>query len=326
MAVSKLLKDVMGSSADGQIISTVKKYLYDIDRRAHKNPQVEIDFTCAFIEYQRKHMVRILDQYKNKQARIRGTGKFHPSQLYGCRRAIWFSILGAPTNALFSATESLRRRMIFSMGDAIHLRWQTLLHLAGVLESAEVPVENELLRLEGHADGVLIFEKRKLLEVKSCNSAYFSKYVRSGEADPAHKRQATIYMDNLGLDEGIVLYESKDRHDVKEFVVRKDKAVVKEYKSIIAYVQGFVDNRECPPREGDTPNCDKCRWCKFTQTCFTSGAVEKFIKAEESGNETGKTSHKEIHAPKIHKAGRRIKIRRKHGSFGAIGKFVRTGA
>ena len=321
---TKLLSDLMRRDEKGILVPLVRKFLFDLAMRAHLDPSEEKAFTIDVYSYKKAFMDEMLKQYTQRKARVRGKGEFHPSQLFGCERAIWLSVLGAPSNAPCSATDELRKHLIFSMGDSVHLRWQTILTLVGVLEKAEVPVENKKYDLIGHCDGILnINGERMALEIKSINSMGFSRLTEPKED---HVRQVSIYMDCLGLEKGIILYENKDRHEVKEYVIKKSKKVVREYKQVIDRVKIAINENVPPKKESPTPNSTACRWCNYTHICHTEAKM-KLFQDKKKGKSYASQSKKKTKVKSARFLGKKIRLSslKKVKSSSALREFVGKG-
>jgi len=272
--LSKILK-----RDDGVLIPLFRKFLYNADIAAHQGnaDRDQVKITC--MEFQIKLMQAVVEQFKNSRTRAHDTGKLHPSSLYGCARAIWFRAFGFPLNPPISSDDSLRKYFIFSLGDSIHYQVQCLCHAMGILEDAEVAVESEKYDIEGHCDGILCLDgKRYVLEIKSTNSRYFGQIDKSGKPLTGHKEQLHNYMDVLGIGHGIILYENKDTQALKEFVYDTDKRVVATNHQLCTQLQRAIQTKKAPSREGTSPGCDVCKWCKFTQVCFSDEKFKLYYK------------------------------------------------
>lgn len=244
----------------------------------------------------------------------RRTDVIHPSAMVKgswCHRGQYFELLGhEPSKA--SNPASLRQLLTFEEGHRIHHRWQGWLGDMGQLyglwecpecrtrewglgadscacggvysQYREVPVRNEALRIQGHADGWLKgFGDDLLLEVKSVGEGTIRweapemmkqydndfKKVWSNLKAPfvTHIMQAQVYMKLLELSnpddhpkEALFVYESKPTQETKEFVIRKSDFGVTELFEHAAMIVAAVD-------AGIPPSCNvggvhMCASCK----------------------------------------------------------------
>lgn len=194
----------------------------------------------------------------------------HPSQMVSkswCHRASFFHILGEKP---VKQSTTLTRELVFEQGHRIHDIWQTWFKemgnlygrfvcpedgtdvwaLSSDLDPAkhwvykEVPLENEALRITGHADGWLKgFGSDLLLEVKSIGVGSFRYYTNNrnfSDADfpkawaelqtpfESHISQVQVYLKLIELSgvpnppqEAVFIYESKVNQEVKEFIIPK---------------------------------------------------------------------------------------------------------
>ena len=90
--------------------------------------------------------------------------------------------------------------------------------------------------------------KKIVLEIKSVSSFIFDKYSFSG-ANSNHKLQLFHYLISTGLNEGHIIYISKDDARMLEFGVFNPSSVKKEYeKWILEFSEYFLSNK-MPPKE-----------------------------------------------------------------------------
>ena len=317
-SLNKLMKRKKG----GVLVPRMRKYMFQHDLDLFHGSESAEEFTIKVAEYGVAHYEKVLAQYSARKGRVRGIGKFHPSQMGGCERAIWFGVFGATGNPPVSAEDSLKTHLIFSMGDSVHLRHQTLFHLMGVLEAAEIPVVSEKDGVEGHCDGIVCIDgERYVLEIKSCNSG---SYAYTQEPKEQHIRQIRMYMKYLGIRKGIILYENKDRHDLKEFIVHQDDAEIAKIVKSITEIRKCVIERKPPPRLGKSPSDRVCAYCGFTGECFNELKMKAFIKTLKgvSSENTG-TTKKATARPGIKHASKGNSQRKQVGTGSALRSFVK---
>ena len=76
----------------------------------------------------------------------------------------------------------------------------------------------------------------------------------------------------LGIDKGIIFYENKNDHSIKEFLVKYDKTLISEVQRIAKALQGMLDDktRSSFPAIPKTFEQNKfpCTWCDVQKTCW----------------------------------------------------------
>lgn len=207
---------------------------------------------------------------KGRSAAHRRPFIFHPSSIHvgQCMRRLFFQFVLAPENG---GTLDANVQRIFDVGHSVHVRIQTDLKAAGILEAAEVPVCDPKHRIFGTADGVLFLHgKRMILEIKSINKDGFERLCRP---DMKHECQLQLYMNMAGIKEGVVLYECKDNQRAKEYLVTASDRILGELLSMLDHIlKGFI-NGEIPEKGGDTKHSPVCRFCPYTSHCFDQGGL-----------------------------------------------------
>jgi hypothetical protein len=94
--------------------------------------------------------------------------------------------------------------------------------------------------------------KRMVYDVKSVNSMVFWRQIDSlDKAYPHHHLQLYSYMKHLGMDEGRLLYISKDDLTVKEVQVIADEDIEHRWQADIQQMTFFYNNQIVPPRPED---------------------------------------------------------------------------
>lgn len=91
--------------------------------------------------------------------------------------------------------------------------------------------------------------KTIVLEIKSCSSFMFDKYMLIGQPNHNHRLQCFHYLKSLGWKEGHVVYVSKDDARMIEFGVLNPSGVEDEYRKYIEDLSGYVKSDTRPPLE-----------------------------------------------------------------------------
>jgi hypothetical protein len=92
--------------------------------------------------------------------------------------------------------------------------------------------------------------KQIVIEVKSVASRMFSRYEgENGKPSPQHEMQIFHYLKSKGMDEGHIVYLSKDDMLMAEFGVMNPGQVENAYKADIQTMTGYWNAGEQPPLE-----------------------------------------------------------------------------
>jgi len=253
----------------------------------------------------------------------------HPSEMCKsdwCWRADYYRLIGTPVDPK-TLNPSFRLENVWTEGHDIHHKYQSWLWdmrvLYGVFHCArcdnrwydvspqecfycdaprdhllykEIPLQAPHLRIGGHADGGLMLDQFRLLEIKSIgvNSLRFDAphlwdlYQNNETLDkiwmeinrpfPVHVRQGALYlyMATRGWAEVpvpmsmIFLYEAKWNQQVKEFEVRYNARLVEK---MLAGAQMVVDALEYnrPPQRPEWAKDQQiktCVGCAYRKTCW----------------------------------------------------------
>lgn len=163
---------------------------------------------------------------------------------------------------------------IFHDGRWRHLRWQSSLLAAGVIDDIEVVLDWPNMRHRGTMDGAGTvradhpFEEwrglRFGLELKGMNKWHFDKQVRVRDTQmDAHKGQVTEYFLSSGYDLFVFLYEDKATGAWKEWVVVPDAQMIRDARHELELMNKDIDDKKLRPmlpscriRKGD--NWQRC--------------------------------------------------------------------
>lgn len=165
-------------------------------------------------------LIRELDQFlvshSMNEENDRAIDVNAPSQVGVCLRSRFYARTKVQPD---SAGVSARTQRIFDNGTHVHLRLQKYLKDMGVLLMEEVPIREDDFNIQGHADGLIEFFGKKVLELKSINSKGFQEL---RDAKPEHKEQALVYLYSLEKRRNYLRdkYKSLDEFN-KDYFVRK---------------------------------------------------------------------------------------------------------
>lgn len=234
------------------------------------------------------------ENLKKQEQRVQDgrLGKFYPSSIGRCKRAIVYQMLGYPTKAVNG-----KSLMVMENGTAFHNRMEEIFERMGILIAPELSLKDEALRISGRSDAIIwnylleddeepgeeitlydVKDKDKIIyqgpnnhilivELKSIKDKNFHKLPKS-KADKKHEMQLQLYFYLTGIRRGIVYYENKDSQEPKYYLVKYNQELVDQVKADIEYVIEMVDKRELPEKEGNALDIF-CRYCDFRNLCHT---------------------------------------------------------
>lgn len=197
-------------------------------------------------------------------------GFFRPSSLFGCDRANVFAyqlVREGPQNI----DNKLRR--VLDTGHAIHdlIQDEYLAKHPDYWFVKEPKVELVIrgARVKGSCDGVVIRRSdmfRFGVEIKTINHDEFMRLTGPKEE---HVFQSNLYMNMQKLPWITVLYWDKDKQHMKEYPVKRDKAMWTEVEDRVEYLHSFIERDKLP--KYDKATCNK-QFCRFVDHCRRKGA------------------------------------------------------
>ena len=192
---------------------------------------------------------------RNKPA-IKKVEGFHPSYTNQCTRYWYYLFNGVEVTPSFSP----QTYRIFDNGHAVHERIYGYLRNMGILEAEEIPVRYDDPPITGTADGIINFNGRKLIELKSISSEGFEYRKIYKKPKDDHIRQAQIYMRCLDLDQAFVIYENKNNQTILPILIDKDDAFIdKLFIKYKKFYKNFVeDTIPDQPYKITSKNCSSC--------------------------------------------------------------------
>ena len=144
--------------------------------------------------------------------------RFYPSMLGNpCDRYLYYAYHGGLSNQ--EVNPQLQR--IFDTGGSLEQRMEKYLRKAGLFLAAEQTLKFETPPISGRYDFLIRYKDadRAIVELKSINAKGFDLLIDSPKPD--HVIQLQIYLNIIGLDNGIVVYENKNDQELKAFKVQK---------------------------------------------------------------------------------------------------------
>ena len=146
---------------------------------------------------------------RNKTTLKRVDG-YHPSYTNQCARYWVYLFRGVEVVDTFAP----QTHRIFDNGHAVHERIYSYLRDMNILDAEEIPVNLDDPPIRGTADGIINFDGKKLIELKSISDVGFAYRRTYNRPKDDHVRQAQIYMHCLDLPSGFVIYENKNNQEI----------------------------------------------------------------------------------------------------------------
>lgn len=211
----------------------------------------------------------IIDEYYRELAKQKKKGqkKFWISDAGECPRAIFFKFKEAPQREL--EPHVLR---IFERGDYIHERIRRVLFAKGLIQASEVEIPPEEF-ISGKADAILNLNgELYILDIKSVDGRKFQAIKDEPFIENVYQLQ--LYLHFFKIKKGILLYESKDSSELKEFLIEYNPEMVEKLLFAIESLLQKIEKNIIPKRLSDYPNNRRCQYCRFREICSIADAGE----------------------------------------------------
>ena len=147
------------------------------------------------------------------------SGVFYPSMLGNpCDRNLYLAYNGQLPDQVIGA-KTVR---IFDVGNSLEVRMQKYFERTGIFIAAEQSVKFSNPPISGRYDFLLRHDEygKVILELKSINDTGFNELIEAPKSD--HFIQLQIYLNLVGKEHGILLYENKNDQKLKAFKVVQD--------------------------------------------------------------------------------------------------------
>lgn len=255
-----------------------------IERHAAARDHEKLDDADGFIDILDAAIIRLQDTSR----RVEDDG-FHPSVLgikqANCMRRAVYLLRGAEKVPGFEA----RTLRIFDTGHAAHDRLQRSFEeierngdISDFVAEEAIKVEVDGVPISGHADGVFVYEGKKiLLEIKTCSETVFENRLRYKKPKDEHFAQANVYAHILGCDQIWILYENKNNQEIAIFPrtpdEKKYKDTIKKWKK--AYEEFYKEDKL--PAIAYSEGSEICEKCDLKHFCLTDTEVSYDFKTGE---------------------------------------------
>lgn len=224
---------------------------------------------------------------ENEEREPKEIVSWHSSGLGSCRTGQYLKRLGEEPVKDFDA----RTLRVFAVGNMME-DW-LVSKVPNISLETQVRIEDKENNLSGYADVVVEREEGKIVyEVKTIHSRAFW-YLQKGEgAYKHHKMQLWTYLNNLGIDEGRIIYLSKDDLAIAEYVVmRDDKEVEKLVMDELNILNGAW-KAQLPPEPVRDSKDFRYKYCNFHKKCLKQKKYYKDPNAKECTQSQSSTPNK----------------------------------
>jgi CRISPR/Cas system-associated exonuclease Cas4 (RecB family) len=239
-----------------------KNFLKQVLDKQQEGP---IDTKALIEKIESGYVVKRQPEFKTKKT-------FSPSSLvYGngaCPR-YWFL---AFSGAEFEDDADAYAVANMQSGTDAHARIQKAITDAGIMVEEEKRIVAQDPPIFGFADAVIQWgEEQPVVEIKTMREESFA-YRRHAKPPNYHLMQLLIYMKVLGKKLGVLLYESKNSHELHAITVE----VNEHYKSWMDYAFDWMKKVRLQWESGEIPqkpyrsNSKVCKGCPLAKTCATS--------------------------------------------------------
>jgi CRISPR/Cas system-associated exonuclease Cas4 (RecB family) len=124
---------------------------------------------------------------------------------------------------------------------------------------------------KGNTDGILEFERgnpdsRYVIDFKTINCDRFP-FLKA--PDNKYIVQIHIYMWLTGVHKAIIFYEEKNRHELKEFIIKYDEDLVENIKLTAKKLKKVLEMGKLPKRPTKyRKDSSPCKYCDFLSVCY----------------------------------------------------------
>ncbi len=213
---------------------------------------------------------KLIDQFYTDNFQEREKEYFYVTDAGKCPRSVYFNFKKVPKK-----NPEPRILRIFENGDYTHTRITNIFKNLGIVSAEEIRMPAQETAsgkaISGRVDCIVnINDKPYIIEIKSIASYKFTKLK---EPEPEHMKQVQLYMHSFKNPEGdilyedsFVLYENKDKQDLKEFEVKYDPFLVQEILKDFDVLDQHIINDVVPPIPKGIEFW-RCKYCQYNEEC-----------------------------------------------------------
>lgn len=191
---------------------------------------------------------------------------WHISKIGSCLSGLYLERLGAtPEKSLDSRT--LR---VFEAGKMFE-SWviEKIKNTEGYKFEEQVRVEDKNLDVSGYAD-ILVTKpngEKEVVELKSQHSRAFWYMDKSGKPNRQHQMQLWMYLYLLNIENGKLVYVSKDDLAIAEYVVELNDEELKVETLGRLEILNRAWKEKLPPRPNEDETAWENKYCRFHKQC-----------------------------------------------------------
>lgn len=196
---------------------------------------------------------------------------FSPSSLvYGsgaCPKYWYYAFSGAE----FADDADAYAVANMSNGTLSHTRIQKAMMDAGIMVEDEVKIIHDDPPIFGYADGMLEWEGENLVaEIKTMREESFQYRKATNKAPSYHLEQILIYMKVLKMAKGVLIYESKNSHELHIIIVEVNDEYIAWINQAFDWMKEVRKSWEdgVMPMRPYRSNSKVCKGCPVKETCF----------------------------------------------------------
>ncbi|MFE4029294.1 PD-(D/E)XK nuclease family protein [Priestia sp. YIM B13551] len=226
-------------------------------------------------------------------------GKFYPSSVGKCKRAVVYQMLGYPAKPIKGQSV-----LILDNGTSFHNRMEDIFERMGIMIAPELSLKDEELRISGRSDAIIwnylkqedepdeeeivLYDPNEedkviykgpsnhilIVEFKSIKNKNFEKLKTKPQSK--HIMQLQLYFYLTGIRRGIVWYENKNTQEIKTYMIEYDEGLIQQVKDDIQDILNHVDRHALPEKEGNALDV-MCRYCDFRNLCHVPLSDEEWL-------------------------------------------------
>ena len=226
---------------------------------------------------------KLIENHIARESRPKQIGRYYPSEVGSCLRKVFYSYK-------FPQPISQDLAKIFEVGNIVHdfiakvMASEKNPHVQ-LLES-ELPFKIEMngFTISGRIDDLLLIKasgKKLMVEVKST-----SHLSSTEEASPQHIMQLQLYMHQMKIQNGCVLYVEKNSLQTKTFYFDYDENISAEALNRFSQLHKYLTENKVPAPEARVRWKEMgwmCTRCEFRDRCFKD-TPDKELPPAQNGN------------------------------------------
>jgi len=197
----------------------------------------------------------------------------HASSAAKCIRALYYDATLDKETVI-----EPRIKRVFENGDFFHRRLMSVLFrlkdVRVVAGEIKVPA-NEFVR--GTCDAIIGLEDENfVLDFKSINDSGF-KFLKAPKQE--HVIQLGLYIYYFKLKRGLIIYESKDNQELKEFLIDitdpQTAKLLDDTFTKIGYLTNCIKSKTLPTKpEFDVSEQWRCNYCNYKEECAKNHNIQ----------------------------------------------------